>query len=471
MDTITKLSDEVRGPVLTPGQPGYDDERAGFQRDLDHRPGVIVGALDAADVQAAVRFAAAEGRPVAVQATGHGRVAGAGENAVLISTRRMAAVRVEPDGPDGPTAGVEAGATWTPVIEQAAAHGLAPLSGSSPDVGVVGYTLGGGFGLLSRRYGYAADRVRRIEVVTADGERRLATPESEPDLFWALRGGRDNLGVVTGIEVELFPVPRLYGGGLYFAAEHAAAVLDAYRRWTATVPDAMGSSLGLVPIPDLPMVPEPIRGRYVAHLRIAYAGDAAEGERLVAPLRAVAPRLLERLEEMPYTASGTIHNDPPVPHAYHGSGLLLRALDDDGARAVLDLAGPEAAVPTVVQLRHAGGAMRTPPPVPNAVGHRDAELLLSVISIVGEDGDAEGADAARAAAHELHGKLAAALAPLTAGASLNYLYGRGATSELVRAAYEPATRRRLAELKRAYDPDNLFRLNPNVPPGAAGSEA
>jgi FAD/FMN-containing dehydrogenase len=438
--------------TLRPGDDDYDTERAGFQRAVEHRPALIVRATGPDDVRAAVELAGAQGRPVAVKATGHGVTVGADDTAVLVTTDRMTGVSIDSAAR---TAYVEAGVRWGEVIEQAAAHGLAPLSGSSPDVGAIAYTLGGGLGLMSRCYGYAADHVRSVDVVTADGQARHVTPDSDADLFWALRGGRDNFGVVTGLEVELVPVTRLYGGGVYFAAEHVRDVVEAYRRWTDTVPEELTSSIGLVPFPDLPMVPEPLRGRYVAHVRIAYLGDKTTGEELVAPLRATAPRLIDRVEDMPYTASGSIHNDPTQPHAYYGTSLMLRSLDADAARTLLDLAGPDAPIPTVVQLRHLGGALTRPSSVPNSVGHRDAELLLGVISFV--EGDTGPND-------DLQARLQDALAPVTAGTNLNYLYGPAATPEAVRAAYEPDDYRRLTELKRVYDPTNTFRLNNNIPP-------
>jgi FAD/FMN-containing dehydrogenase len=441
--------------IRRPGDGEYDTERAGFQRAVEHRPALIVGATGPGDVQEAVRLAAGQSRPVAVKATGHGVTVGADDSAVLITTDRMTGVRIDAERR---TAHIEAGVRWGQVIEQAAAHGLAPLSGSSPDVGAIAYTLGGGLGLMSRRYGYAADHVRSIDVVTAESEPRHVTPDGpddDADLFWALRGGRDNFGVVTGLQVEVVPVTRLYGGGLYFAAEHVREVVEAYHRWTADLPEELTSSIGLVPFPDLPMVPEPLRGRYVAHVRIAYLGDKAAGEQLVAPLRAVAPRLIDRVDEMPYTASGTIHNDPTQPHPYYGTSLMLRGLDASDASTLLDLAGPDAPIPAVVQLRHLGGALARPPAVPNSVGHRDAAFLLSVITFV--EGDV-GPN------RDLEARLQQALAPVTAGTNLNYLYGPAATPEAVRAAYEPADYERLRQLKRTYDPTNMFRLNNNIPP-------
>jgi FAD binding domain/Berberine and berberine like len=448
---IDDLAGRLDGPLLRPGDDGYDQERAGFQTALEHRPALIVGAAGAEDVRLAVELAAARDLPVAVQATGHGLSVPC-EGGVLISTRRMAAVRVDAAAR---TAWVEAGATSAQVIQAAARHGLAPLSGSAPDVGAVSYTLGGGMGLLGRRYGYAADHVHAVDVVTADARLRHVTASSDPDLFWALRGGRDNFGVVTGMETELLPVARLYGGGLYFAAEHAAGALETWREWTATVPEELTSSVGLIPYPDVPMLPEPLRGRWVAHLRVVYLGDPADGERLVAPLRAVGPRLIDRLGELPYTESGSIHNDPTFPESYYGTNVLLSSFDAV-PRIALELVGADAPVPCVVELRHLGGALARPPAVPSAVGHRDAQAMARVLTPLG------GADIDTVKG--VHGRFYEALRPWTTGRALSFIYGQAATVEQVREAYDPDDYRRLGELKGVYDPGNLFRCNHNIAP-------
>jgi len=446
------LIGQVRGPVFLPGDDGYDAERAGYQTGVQQRPAVIVGAAGAADVRAAVGFAGAHGLPVAVQATGHGlSIPAAG--GVLISTRRMTAVRVDASIR---TAWIEAGVRWQHVIAAATPHGLAPLSGSAPDVGAVAYTLGGGLGLLARRYGYAADHVRSIEVVTADARLRHVTAERDPELFWAIRGGRDNFGVVTGLQIDLVPVTRLYGGGLFFAADRVADVLHAYRNWTSTVPDELTTAVALIPFPDNPAIPAPIRNRYVAHIRIAYTGAAAAGERLVAPLRAIGPRLMDTLVDMSYAASGSIFNDPTEPAAYYGTNAMLREFDASAAPIVLDLARPDAPVPCVVDLRHLGGALSRPPTVSNAVGRRDASYLLSVLTPLA----ASDIDSVRPVHHRLY----EALAPWITGQYLNFRYGENATAEQVRAAYDPADYQRLTELKAVYDPTNMFRLNYNIPP-------
>ncbi|WP_131738110.1 FAD-binding oxidoreductase [Actinomadura roseirufa] len=455
MGTHGTLAAKVRGPVLEPGDAGYDEERTGFQTRDPHRPGVIVGALDAADVRAAVEYAAAQGLPVGVQNTGHGLPLPA-DGGLLISTGRMTGLRVDPEAR---TAWIEAGVRWSQVVPEAAEHGLAPLSGSSPGVGAVSYMLGGGAGLMSRRYGYAADHVRSIDAVTADGRLWHVTPDTDPDLFWALLGGRANFGVVTSLEIGLFPVTHLYGGGLIFDTDLIPEVMDLWRTWTADVPEAMTSSIALVPVPDIPAFPEELRGRHIAHVRIAHSGDAAEGERLIAPLRAAGPRLQDTVRELPYTEAGTIHNEPPTPMAYRSTTRALRELDGRTVRDLLDLAGPGAPDRAILEIRHLGGALARPPVVPNAVGGRDARYLVGVLSKLRPGVDEESV-------RSLHERAAALLDPRSSGGILNFLVGPDAGPEMVRASYDPATYRRLAELKAAYDPRNLFRLNHNIPPAA-----
>ncbi|GAB2822506.1 FAD-binding oxidoreductase [Actinoallomurus bryophytorum] len=450
---LETLAARVRGPVLRPGDDDYDGERRGFQTGWCHEPTVIVGATGADDVRAAVAFAAARDLPVAVQATGHG-LSVAADGGVLISTRRMTGVRVDAAGR---TAWIEAGVRWRQVIDEVTPYGLAPLNGSAPDTGAVSYTLGGGLGLLARRHGYAADHVTEIDVVTAGARQRHVTAETDPDLFWALRGGRDNFGVVTGMRIGLVPVTRIYGGGLFFPAESAAEVLGAFAGWTRTLPEELTASVGMVPLPDLPVIPEPIRGRHVVHVRVAHLGDAVAGERLVAPLRAAGPCLLDTLAEMPYAKSDSIYNDPPGPHAYSGTNVLLSGLDEAAVKTVAALAGPDAPVPCVVDLRHLGGALARTPAVPSAVAHWDAPYLLRLLSPL----DGLDRDTVRAA----HRHVYEAMEPWTTGGRvLNFIYGDHATADEVRAAYEPGDHRRLTELKAVHDPANLFRLNPNIPP-------
>ncbi|MGV9411423.1 FAD-binding oxidoreductase [Nocardia sp. NPDC003693] len=449
--STTDLPD-VTGPVFRPGDAGYDDEIAGFQTAYTHRPGVVVGALHAEDVRAAVEYAALRELPIAVQATGHGLSAPL-SGGVLISTRRMTDIRVDPVTRIARVgAGVRAGA----LVEAAAAHGLAPLNGSSLSVGVVGYTLGGGLGLLAREFGYAADHVRAIEIVTADGRPRRLAPGDE--LFGAVLGTGGNFGVVTALELELLPVTAVYGGQLQFDTRLVEPALEGWRLWTADLPDELTSAVTVLTVPDHPGVPEPLRGRYTATINIAYTGGREEGERLVAPLRAIGPRLADDLRVMPYTESHAIYRDPDFPHAYTATNALLRELPAEATDTFLEHTGPRSGSPVVAGLRHLGGALRRPGPAGVAVDHRDADYVARVIAM--PDGDA---------GHETRDRLAdirEALSPWTIGHHLNFLYGGGADAgeAQTRAGYAPATYDRLAGMKSNHDPRNLFRANRNIRP-------
>lgn len=440
--------------VFRPGEPGYEEEVTGFQLGFTPRPEVVVGATGTDDVRAAVAHAAASGLPVGVQATGHG-VPAAAEGAVLITTKRMDGVRIDPGAR---TATIEAGVRWRQVVEAAAPYGLAPLNGSAPGVGAVSYLLGGGLGLLAREFGYAADHVRALDVVTADARPRHVTPEADPDLFWALLGGGHNFGVVTAVEVGLVPVARLYGGALLFDGGLREEVVRTYLDWVETVPDTLTSSLAVMVYPDLEQVPAFLRGRYTLSIRVAFTGDEAEGERLVAPLRAIGPVITDSLREMPYTESATIHSDPEFPHAYWGDSAMLSGLDAPTLTELLELTGPGAPTMCIVQLNALGGALAKEPSVPNSVPHRGAAFLIRGLSpLAGPD---------LGTVRELYGRFFGRLAPMTVGRSLNFVFADGARTE---GLYDGATARRLAGLKAHYDPANLFRRNYNIRPDSLGS--
>ncbi|WP_236830455.1 FAD-binding oxidoreductase [Blastococcus sp. KM273128] len=441
------LAARVAGPVLRPGDgDAFRAECAAVGVDPGHEPAVVVGATGAADVVAAVAHATEHGLPVAVLATGHAAPPGTA-GAVLVVTRRMQGVRVDPMAR---TARVDAGVRWERVLHEAAAFGLAPLAGSSPDVGAVGYTVGGGLGLLGRLHGYAADHVTSIDVVSGNGSLRTATAGQYPDLFWGVRGGKGSLGVVTSMDIGLFPVPRFYGGGLFFRGSTAGTVLHAYRRWVRDVPEGMSSSVALNRFPLSEDVPEALRGRFTVHVRIAYCGSAEDGEALVRPLRSAAVPLSDTVAEMPFRECGRIHADPPLRSDVVERNALLRELDEDAVDALLDVVGPDSASPlSFLEVRHLGGALARPPAVPNAVGHRGAGFLLYSAT----PPDRDGAVLAHSAL------LAERMAPWAAGTALNFLGTDDESRERMPAAYEPRDLQRLRQLQRTYDPHGLFRAD------------
>jgi FAD/FMN-containing dehydrogenase len=420
----------------TPNSDGYDQERLGFQRLDPHQPQRIFGVTSAQDIQEAVRCARDRGLKLAVKASGHGHTTGV--DGVLITTGRFTGITIDPDQR---TAWIEAGATWRQVIEAAAPHGLAPLSGSLPGVGAISYTLGGGLGLMARQYGFAADHVRRIEVVTPDGELRKV--EENDELFWALRGGGGNFGIVTGIEVDLFPVDTLYGGSLYYDLSANPGVLEAWREWTATVPDEVTSAVAILAFPDIQPVPAPLRGKYIAQLQVSIIG---EGEDLVRPLRAIGEPELDTITRLPYTESGEIFAEPERPDSYRSRNVLLSELDPAALATLPNLAGPEAPAMCVVAIRHLGGALARPPAIPNAVGHRGAAYSLTVLTPGARD------------VAELHQAILEPWADSVVGRSLNFSFGPLDEDE-VRQAFEPADYERLKELKAKYDQDGLLQPN------------
>ncbi|GIF75874.1 FAD-binding oxidoreductase [Asanoa siamensis] len=435
------------GAVFQPGDEGYASACAGFNVAVQHRPAVVVAAANADDVTEAVRFADDHDLCVVVQATGHGPAAAA-HGGLLIDTARMAEVTVDPDTR---IARVGAGVRWQQVIDAAAVHGLAAANGSSPTVGVVGYTLGGGLSpVLGRTQGYAADHVVAIDLVTADGVHRRVTAESEPGLFWGLRGGRTGFGVVTAVEFRLFPLETLFGGGIFFPGENARAVLHAWRAWVDSTPDELTSSIAILRMPPAGPVPEPLRGRLVVHVRVAYLGTVQDGTRLLAPIRAAAPAILDAVGELPYRAAAAIHADPVDPMPVYERSALLHDLPPEAVDRLLDTAVDNPGAPvTLVEVRHLAGALRRPPREPNAVANRDAPFLVFLASI---------APAAEVAAHTAaQGRILAGLGPWTTGRTFaNFLTPGDGRAEHTATAYPADVHDRLVALRRQWDPRGRF---------------
>jgi len=444
---IDTLRRQVAGPLFEPGDAGYDAEIAAWNLITTHRPPIVVGAACADDVAAAVRFAVKHGLSVAVQATGHGASFPVNDG-ILITTKRMTHVSV--DVQRG-VARIDAGAKWAHVVEATAPYGLAPLLGSTSDVGAVGYTLGGGMGPLGRKYGFAADRVRSLDIVTGDGKLRTISADSELCLFWGLRGGKGNFGVVTAMEIDLVLQPRIYGGAIFYAAADAPAVLHAWRDWVETVPEEMTSSVALLRLPDAEFVPAPLRGKLTLHVRVAYTGEARNGEKLVAPLRAAATPMIDMVRDMPFTESDSIHMDPVDPMPGWHDGRLLGSFPAEAVDALLATAGPDVDVPLVfAEIRHMGGALGRQPLVPNAVSGRNGAFSLFVLG-PGVPGVVDAVQAAAARVIE-------ALAPWhTAGRLFNFLGTTDAGPAAVASAYPAQATAQLLELKDRFDPHNLFR--------------
>lgn len=435
---IETLSRRVNGAVLQPGDPGYAGAVAGFNLAVRREPVVVVEAVNAHDVAVALRFAAEAELRVVVQATGHGSVPVA-EPFLLLRTSLLTTCEVNPAG----WARVGAGVCWSTVMERAAEHGLAPLAGAAPHVGVVGYLTGGGYGPIARSHGLASDLVRSIDVVTGDGELHRSTPSEDPELFWGLRGGKGALGVITSIEIDLLPIQTIFGGSVHFSGEDAAPVLRTWRDWAEQLPAEGTTSIALKQLPDVPGVPHQLAGRLTVAVRFAWTGDPVEGERVFAPMRQAAPVILGDVDVMPYAALGSIHQDPTTPLPGMERNALFGSLPDAALEALLAATGPGSGSPhPMVELRQLGGAIGLVG-VPSAVCHRDAAYSLFIASL---DVPELGAGARDHLAQSLR-----SLSPWTMPGTLPNFQPLASASE-VRDAYDRATLERLAGLVSRYDP-------------------
>ncbi len=298
----------IDGTVALPSEPEYA-RCAPWNVAAAVEPAAVVFARSARDVVETVRFAASVGCSVAVAATGHGALP-VGPDSVLLHTGEMTDCDVDPDAR---VARIGAGATWQHVLDAATPYGLAPLCGSSPSVGVVGFLTGGGIGPLVRTVGVSSDYVRAFELVTGSGDLLRVTPDQHGDLFWGLRGGKSTLGIVTAVEIDLPLIPEFYGGAIYFDGSDAAAVLHEWQRWGAGLPESVTTSVAMLQLPELPDVPPPLAGRFTVAVRYAGLGDPVRRCDLLTPMRAVAPAVLDAVGVMPYAAIGAVHADPPIP--------------------------------------------------------------------------------------------------------------------------------------------------------------
>jgi FAD/FMN-containing dehydrogenase len=443
---LRTLKTQLSGDLLLPEDSLYEQTRRGWNLTINHYPALIVVPHTTQDMVLAVNYAREAGLAVAVQLTGHG-IQNPANDSLLIVTKKMTEVQVDPIVQ---TARIGAGALWQHVLEQATPHGLAPLLGSAPHVGVVGYTLGGGIGWLARKYGLAADHVKWIELVTADGEVRRAGPSENEELFWGILGGSGNFGVVTAMEFKLFPVATIYGGQLTYPGTSAREALRFFRDWTATLPDEMTSSIGMMHFPALPFLPEALHNTTQVMVRAVYTGDAQAGAALIQRWLDWHPPLANTFAELPFAAIGTVSNDPTEPSASLTSNEMVNELSDEIIDIIVTyMTNPNA--PLIINdIRHARGAITHGNHAPNAIGHRDAGYYFTMGGVTPT---AEAYSATQA--YFQHYKNA--LRPyLHGGVYLNFLKGKEA-QERVQDGYHAAEYQRLLMLKATYDPHHMFR--------------
>jgi FAD/FMN-containing dehydrogenase len=440
---VAALRAVLGGRLVLPGDETWDADRRAWNLAVDQVPTMVAVPASAEDVRALVAFARRRGLRIVVQGTGHGASAvGPLDGTLLVRTNEMRGVQIDAEHR---VARVEAGVLWVEVTAAAAEHGLAALAGSSPDVGVVGYTLGGGMSWLGRRYGLASERVLAIEVVTADGRLVRTDRRTEPELFWALRGGGGSFAAVTAIEFELIPVNRVYAGMMLWPWERAREVLQAWREWTATAPESITTSARLIQVPPVPEIPEVVRGRRIVVIDGAALGDEHSAAAALAPLRALEPEI-DTFAMVSPAALSHMHMDPEHPVPAIADHALLDSLPAAGVERLVHACGPDSGSPlTVVELRHTGGALARPGT--GALPNIPAEYVLFAV----------GSPMAPPMVAPIREYIARARRAVAATTSARQYPNFADEPADPAAFYGEENYRRLRGIKAQVDPDDLFR--------------
>jgi hypothetical protein len=440
---------------VTPADSGWDEARQAWNLVVDQRPAAVVVVESTADVISVMDFAREAGLRVAPQATGHnaaplGDLAGT----ILVRTSALQGVSIDVAGR---RARVGAGVIWQDVMEAASSQGLAALAGSSPDVGVVGYSLGGGMGWLSRRHGLAANSSLAVELVTPDARLVRVDAEHEPDLFWALRGGGGNFGVVCAMEFALFPMRAVYAGAMAWDWSQSERVLQRWSEWAPGAPDEVTTSARIMQLPPLPEIPEPLRGRRLVMIDGAYAGPSGDAERVLAPLRDLAPEI-DAFGPMPPAGLIRVHGDPEHPVPAMSDHAMLGSLPSEAVSAFVAAAGPDSGSTLLAsELRQLGGALGRPAPSHGALPMLDAEFALFAVgmAMTPEMTAAAIADGRR---------LVDAMAPWTNGRS--YLNFRESPTD-VASGYREDVVERLGRIRATIDPHSVMHANHEIAPATA----
>jgi FAD/FMN-containing dehydrogenase len=448
--SVPDLRAEFDGRVIAPDDVGYDEARTVVAGGIDRRPAVIIRPADAAEVARVVSLARESGLELAVRSGGHsGAGHGVSEGGIVLDLANMRNLDVDVDGR---TAWAQTGLTAGEYTAAVGAHGLATGFGDTGSVGIGGITLGGGVGFLSRKYGLTIDNLLAAEVVTADGEIVRVDADTHPDLFWAIRGGGGNFGVVTRFQFRLHQVDTVVGGMLMLPA--TPEVIAGFVAEAEAAPEELTTIVNVMPAPPMPFVPADYHGRLVVMALMAYAGDPGPGERVMAPFRALATPVVDMVRPMPYPEIFA-----PEEEGYHPVAavrtLFVDAIDEQAAAMIVDHLQASDAMMRVAQLRVLGGAVARVPVDATAFAHRRSPMMVNVAAIY-EDPDQA------ATHHRWVTDFAAALHQGDTGAYVGFLGDEGAAR--VHDAYPEPTWQRLAAIKRRYDPTNLFRLNQNVPP-------
>ena len=447
---LDALANALRGDVVDPRDEAFDDTARIWNQAHQATPMAIVRVADAGDVATTVDFARSNGIEIAVRAGGHS-VAGhsSGDGVLVIDLRGLRGVHIDPAGG---TVWAGAGLTAGELVTALAPHGLSVPFGDTGSVGIGGITLGGGIGYLVRKHGLTIDSLVAVEIVTASGEVLVASENEHADLFWAIRGGGGNFGIVTRFRYQAHPVDMVFGGAMVLpmSREVLLGAIEA----AASAPDELSVIADVMDMPPLPFLPEEHHGRRAVLLTMIWVGDPDAGAAAVAPFRELATPLGEMVAPMPYPTIYAFTEGAGEPHANTIRSAFLPALDDASVDAIADAfeSAPEG---SMVQLRALGGAMARVPAGATAFAQRDAAILFAVINVLGDPGSTEATLAWNRGLFE-------AVAPAATGVYVNFLQDEG--EDRIRAAYPNGAFERLVEVKRRYDPTNLFHRNQNIRP-------
>jgi FAD/FMN-containing dehydrogenase len=447
---LARLRAAFDGQVIAPDDPGYDQARVLFYGGWDRHPGAIARPTDAAGVARVVTLARDAGLELAVRSGGHSTAGhSTTEGGIVLDLSAMDGLEIDPEGR---TAWAQAGLTAGAYTAAVGKHGLATGFGDTGSVGIGGITLGGGVGFLVRKFGMAIDSLLAAEVVTADGRILQVDGEHHPDLFWAIRGGGGNFGVATRFQFRLHELPSIVGGMLLLPA--SAEVVEGYVAAADAAPEELSGIANVMVAPPMPFLPEAAHGQLVVLALLCYAGDAEAGERALAPFRALAEPLADMLQPMSYAEMFAPEEEEYHPTAVSRT-MLVDTVDREVAGAIMRHLEASDAPVRVAQLRVLGGAMARVPADATAFAHRDSRIMVNLAAFY------EGPDD-RVVRQAWVDEFAAALHQGDSRAYVNFLGDEG--PDRVHEAYPGSTWDRLAEVKRRYDPGNLFRLNQNIPP-------
>jgi FAD/FMN-containing dehydrogenase len=450
--SIDKLRTDIQGRVIGPGDAEYDEARTPFYGGIDRRPAVIVRVANDTDVARVIALARETGLELAVRSGGHS-IPGhsVSEGGIVLDLADMRAIDIDPDGR---TVWSETGVTAVGFANAAHEHGLALGFGDTGSVGIGGITLGGGVGYLSRRYGLTIDDLLAADVVTADGEVRRVDAEREPDLFWAIRGGGGNFGVATRFRYRLHELPTVVGGMLLLPA--TAESIAGFVALAEAAPEEFTAIANVAKAPPMPFVPQEAHGKPAIMSLVCYAGGAEEGERVLAPFRALGEPFADMVRPIPYPE---IY--PPEQEGYRPTAtahnMFVDTIGVPEAETILEHLATSTAMMGVAQLRVLGGAVARVPNDATAYAHRDSRIMVNIAALY------QGTEEAEQHLPWVRG-FADALRQGDDGVYVNFLADEG--EERIRAAYPGGTWDRLREIKARYDPTNLFRLNQNIPPAA-----